>query len=117
MYATRARCFRKRLHAEAFQRRSHDQGRFADSLEFRARHRIEIEVQIIGPINVIAARVPLIEIDASEIDDPQQRSASCTMGKSMTLPEACSIAQVSIQAGRGDGARFMKKHLPAAPFG
>ncbi len=35
----------------------------------------------------------------------------------MTLPEACSIEQISIQSGRGDGRRFMKKNSPAAPFG
>ena len=29
----------------------------------------------------------------------------------------CSIAQVRIHSGRGEGARFMKKHSPSAPFG
>ena len=35
----------------------------------------------------------------------------------MTLPEPCSIEQVSIQGGRGTGARFMKKNGPDAPLG
>ena len=35
----------------------------------------------------------------------------------MTLPEPCAIEQISIQSGRGDGARFMKKNSPAAPLG
>jgi hypothetical protein len=35
----------------------------------------------------------------------------------MMFPEPCSIEQVSIQSGRGLGARFMKKHLPYAPLG
>ena len=39
------------------------------------------------------------------------------MGKSMTLPDECSIEHVSIHAGRGFGARFMKKNSPVAPFG
>jgi hypothetical protein len=39
------------------------------------------------------------------------------IGKSITLPDACSIAQVSMKAGRGFGARFMKKKSPAAPLG
>ena len=38
-------------------------------------------------------------------------------GKSITLPDACSIEQVRSQSGRGDGARFMKKKAPSAPFG
>ena len=39
------------------------------------------------------------------------------MGKSITFPDSCSIAQISIQSGRGLGARFMKKNSPAAPWG
>ncbi len=35
----------------------------------------------------------------------------------MTLPEACSMAHVSIHSGRGLGARFMKKNSPPAPLG
>ena len=42
---------------------------------------------------------------------------SSMTGKSMTLPESWSIAQVRIQAGRGAGARFMKKNGPSAPCG
>jgi hypothetical protein len=42
---------------------------------------------------------------------------SWIIGKSITLPEPCVIAQVSIHAGRGDGARFMKNGSPSAPSG
>ena len=35
----------------------------------------------------------------------------------MTPREPCSIEQISIQAGRGVGARFMKKNSPEAPCG
>ena len=35
----------------------------------------------------------------------------------MTLPDPCSIVQISIQSGRGAGARFMKKNSPEAPCG
>ena len=42
---------------------------------------------------------------------------SSITGKSMTLPESCGIRQVRIQSGRGEGARFMKKNSPAAPWG
>ncbi len=42
---------------------------------------------------------------------------SWIIGKSMTLPEACSIEHVSIHSGRGLGVRFMKKNSPYAPFG
>jgi hypothetical protein len=42
---------------------------------------------------------------------------SCTIGKSITFPDRWAMRQVSIQSGRGDGARFMKKLLPVIPFG
>ncbi len=44
-------------------------------------------------------------------------ATSWITGKSITLFDACSTAQVSIQSGRGAGARFMKKNGPPAPFG
>lgn len=44
-------------------------------------------------------------------------AASSMIGKSMMLPEACSIAHVRTHDGRGTGARFMKKNLPVTPFG
>jgi hypothetical protein len=42
---------------------------------------------------------------------------SWIIGKSMTPASPWSIVQVSIHAGRGVGARFMKKKSPDAPFG
>jgi hypothetical protein len=35
----------------------------------------------------------------------------------MTLPEACSIGQIGMEGGRGEGARFIKKKGPLMPFG
>ena len=40
-----------------------------------ARHGIEVEVQVVGPVDVVAARVPLVQVDAAEVDDPEQRRA------------------------------------------
>ena len=67
----------------------------AHLVERGARAGIEIEVQVVGPVDVVAARVPLVQVDAAEVDDPQQRGQSWIIGKSMTLPEPWSIAQVS----------------------
>ena len=36
-------------------------------------HRVEVEVQVVGPIDVVAARVPRVEVDAAEVDEPEQR--------------------------------------------
>ena len=79
---------------------------------------VEIEVQVVRAVGVVAARVPGVEVDAAEVHHPEQRERHPgSTGKSITLPDACSIAQVSIHSGRGAGARFMKKNGPAAPSG
>jgi len=39
------------------------------------------------------------------------------IGKSMMLPEACSMGQIGTKSGRGDGARFMKKKGALIPLG
>ena len=35
--------------------------------------RIEVEVHVVRPVHVVAARVPLVEVDAAEVDHPQER--------------------------------------------
>ena len=52
----------------------------SSSSERRLAHRgerrvagIEIEVHVVGPIDVVVARVPLVQIDAAEVDAPHQR--------------------------------------------
>src|ERR671925_1220684 len=57
-------------HAEPIECVVDDQRSVEDFEKARARHWIEIEVQVVRSIDVITARIPWIEIDASEIDDP-----------------------------------------------
>ncbi|CAN5688013.1 hypothetical protein BH24GEM1_BH24GEM1_19280 [soil metagenome] len=42
---------------------------------------------------------------------------SCTIGNAIRFDDLCMISQVSIHSGRGEGARFMKNHLPRMPLG
>ena len=65
--------FRIRRHAQVPQRlvdgvRGLDHLREADLLAG-----IEVEVQVIGPIDVVAARIPFVQVDAAQIHDPEQR--------------------------------------------
>ena len=48
---------------------------FAHLLECGAFARVQIEVQVVGPVDVVAARVPLVEIDAPEVDAPTAATA------------------------------------------
>jgi hypothetical protein len=50
----------------------HEARHFTDPLEIRADHRIQIEVQEIGPVIVIAAGIPGVQIDTTQIDQPEQ---------------------------------------------
>ena len=70
---TRACGLHIRLHAERRQRIAHDQPALACLFECRALTWVEIEMQIVRPVYIVAAGVPLIEIDAPEVDQPQQR--------------------------------------------
>src|SRR5688572_7823039 len=71
--AFRAGGLRERLHAEAFERGAHEKRSLAHRLERRAWNRVEVEVQVIRTIDVVATRVPLIQVDASQVHEPEQR--------------------------------------------
>ena len=73
MHAFRAGRLRIRRHAERRQCVTNDERRGANVVERCRRHRIEVEVQVIGAVDVVAARVPRIEIDAAEVDEPKER--------------------------------------------
>ena len=59
-----------RRHTERNENIAHDERRFSHALERRI-ERIQIEVQIIGTVGIVARRVPGIEVDAAEVNDPQ----------------------------------------------
>src|SRR5207237_3723498 len=63
---------RERPHLQQFERLAHDQRALDDARERRAGAGIEIEVYIVRSIHVVTRGVPLIQIDAAEIDDPQE---------------------------------------------
>jgi hypothetical protein len=115
--AARSRRLDIRLHAQRLERVADDQSALAYQLERRALAWVEIEMHIVRPVVVVASRVPLIEIDASEVDDPQQRREIIDHRKVDDL-----LVAVRDRAGANPrrprlGASFMKNCSPAAPFG
>ena len=74
MNATRPGGFCIAGNFQSRQRVAHVQGRFQYPREGRVPDGIEIKMQIVGAVNFIAARVPGIQIDASEIHHPEQGS-------------------------------------------
>src|SRR5580692_2272380 len=75
VHARTARRFDVWLHAEAFQYVAHDERALAHDRERRAFHRIHVEMNVQRAVGIVAQRVPGIEVDATEIDQPEQRRA------------------------------------------
>ena len=60
------------MHAQRGECITQDQRGLEHPVEPGAFARIEVEVEIVGPIDIVAAGVPGIEVDAAEVDDPEQ---------------------------------------------
>jgi hypothetical protein len=90
--------------------------RLAHTAEVGAGYRIEIEVDVIGPIHVVASGIPGIEIDAAEIHEPQKRGKVLNDGKVDYVPGGVLDRTEPDPLGPA-GALFMKKNSASAPFG
>ena len=79
-----------------------------------ARHRIEVDAQLVGMVEVLGADRMRVEVDAAEVDDPEQlrRRPAARSRRRFGRTGSCS-STVSIQSGRDSGARFWKKKSPA----
>ena len=62
----------ERVHAQPLERLLQDQSALTHLGEGGAASGIEVEMHIVGTVDVVALRVPLIQVDASEVDHPQQ---------------------------------------------
>ena len=74
-------------------------------------------MHIVRTIDVVALRVPLVQVDASEVDHPQQRRRIVDDGKVDDVARVVLDGARANPVGLGVGARFMKKKEPAAPCG
>jgi hypothetical protein len=66
----------------------HEEGSVEHLGEAGVRNGIEIEVEIVRPIHVITSRVPRIEVDASQIHDPEKRRKILNHRKVDDVPRA-----------------------------
>ena len=56
------------------QRIAHDERGLEHGGERCSLGRVEIEVEVVGAVGVVASGVPLVEVDAAEIHDPEKRA-------------------------------------------
>ena len=67
--------------AQILERIAQQEGRLPHPVEGGAGHGVQIEVQIVGAVDVVAARIPLVQVDAAEVDHPQERRQILHDGK------------------------------------
>ena len=63
----------QRGHSQVLERVANDDGGLKHPVEPGALHRVEIEMEIVGTVDIVTACVPGIEIDAAEVHHPEQR--------------------------------------------
>ncbi len=73
MKPLRAAGLDERFHLQRRECVTDDNRRLAYLIEGCARPRVKIEVDIVGTIDIVTPCVPLIEIDAPQVDQPEQR--------------------------------------------
>ena len=74
-------------------------------------------MQVVGPVDVIAPRVPLVQVDAAEIDHPQQRGEVLDHGEVDDVA-GCVLDGARIDPGRTRRGRALhEEELAAGPVG
>ena len=86
-----------------------DQGDVEDLPPVHAGHRVEVDAQLVGVVEVLGQHRMRIEVDAAEVDHPASPAASRSTASLADVPEAYFSSATSIQSGRFSGARFWKK--------
>ena len=70
--ASRARGLGEIGDVQGLERFMDHHGCLADLVKSRGLNWVEIKVQVIRPVHVDTGRIPLIQIDAAQVDNPQQ---------------------------------------------
>ena len=73
VHAARARRLRPADEAEVVERRAHDAGDLADLRPLDAGHRIEIDAQFVGMIEIVGAHRMRVQLEAGEVRHPGER--------------------------------------------
>ena len=78
----------------------------ADLRPFDAGHRIEVDAQLVGMLEVLGAHRMRVQLEAGEVRHPARAAASRGTTSSAARPDGKRSSTTSIQAGRACGARF-----------
>ena len=84
--------------------------------------RVEVEEHPVGPLGLVDARRPRVQVDAAHVHHPEQRELVVderVVDRSRFSPSRVETGNGarSIQSGMCDGASFWKKCLPCQPSG
>ena len=115
--AARAACLRIASDVPFLQRIAHDQRGFQNMLELGAGRGVEIEVEVIRPVDVVAARVPGIQIDTAEVDDPKEAGKIVNHGKVDHIRGGMGDGTDRKSLGALFGSVFLEEKLTVRPVG
>ena len=78
----------------------------ADLGPLHARHRIEVDAQLVGMLEVLGAHRVRVQLQAGEVREPGERRGVARHDLLGRAPDGKRSSTVSIQGGRLLGARF-----------
>src|SRR5947207_11704866 len=89
----------------------------AYTVEIGTFNRVQVKMQVIGSMDVIATRIPGVEVDAAQIDNPQERGEVAHDGK-IDYPRVRMFDRACVDpVGAGDGRAFLKEKWAAGTIG
>ena len=81
-----------------------------------ARHRVEVDAQLVGMVEVVGADRVRVEVDAAEVDDPGEPAASSSTISSAVRPDGKRQRRRSEPVGPVLRRALLEERLAAAPL-
>ncbi len=112
VYASRSSRLRKTRNLQFGERVTYEEGDFEDLFEIRLRSGIEIEVEKIGAICIVAAGVPGVQVDTAEVDYPKQSREILNHGEFHEVRGGMRDRADGNPLGPRVGGAFLKEERP-----
>ena len=94
-----------------------EQGSLADLLELRTGNGVEVEVEVIGTVHVVTARIPWVQIDAAEVNHPKERREIADDGEIDDAGGGVFDGADVNPIGAGDRRAFLEEELASGAVG
>ena len=102
--------------AELVHHLAHDERDLADVRPLAVDRRVEVDQQVVGA-RCRHARVPRVQLDAAEVDDPRERGRVVDDREDRRVAARELDELLADVSPGGAGTRFWWKNSPSTPFG